>query len=148
MRLSTKGRYGTRLMLHLAINYGGKPVLLSEVAKQQEVSLKYLEQLVRPLKIAGLVKAERGFRGGYMLSRHPSKITLAQIIKALEGEVNIVECVSSGGCKRIDFCVTRDIWKELADKMADFLNNITLQEMVERSHKKEDKKGKVLMYNI
>jgi len=148
MRLSTKGRYGTRLMLELALNYSNRPVLLSEVAKRQEISVKYLEQLVRPLKIAGLIQSVRGARGGYMLTRPPSKITLKEIITVLEGQLSLVECVFSGNCSRWVWCVTKDIWKEISKKVIDFLSEITLQDMVHRYRKKEHRNQKILMYNI
>jgi len=149
MRLSTKGRYGTRLMLELALSYDKRTVFLSEIGKAQGISVKYLEQLVRPLKIAGLIQSVRGAHGGYRLSRPPEHITLKEIITALEGRVKVVECISSSGqCQRISTCATKEIWDELSDRIADFFSKITLKDMVERYYKKNNTDRRVLMYNI
>ncbi|MFH0731686.1 MAG: Rrf2 family transcriptional regulator [Candidatus Omnitrophota bacterium] len=137
MRLSTKGRYGARLMLELALNYGNGNVLLKDIAKRQNISEGYLEHLVPPLKAIGLVKSSRGAHGGYTLAKAPSKITLKEIILTLEGSLSPVECIDSPAvCDRIDICVTRDIWKELGDKILKSLESVTLEEMVKRHKKK------------
>lgn len=139
MRLSTKGRYGTRLMLELALNYGNGPLLLKDIGKRQEISEGYLEHLVSPLKAAGLVKSSRGAHGGYMLTKDPSEITLKEVVQVMEGSLSLVECVDNPDiCHRISFCVTRDVWKELRDRIIDTLESLTLRDLVEKQKAKEE----------
>ena len=146
MRLSTKGRYGARLMLELALNYGNGPVLLKDIARRQEISEGYLEHLLPPLKAAGLVNSTRGAHGGYMLAKAPSEITLREVVQVLEGSLSPVECVDTPSvCQRVRSCVTRDIWKELGEKISHTLESITLKDMVEMQGDKEESS---LAYNI
>lgn len=98
MKISTKGRYALRLMLDIALNSGGKAVSLRDVARRQEISDKYLEQIVTPLSRAGLVRSVRGAGGGYLLTREPKDYTVGEILRPLEGDLAPVECVSPGGC--------------------------------------------------
>ena len=138
MRLSTRGRYSTRLMIELAFHYGEKPVLLKDISNSQEISLKYLAQLMMPLKIAGLIKSSRGAHGGYFLSKHPKDIKLSEIIVAVEGPFNLVECVDNAAvCNRSDFCITREIWAEINNKFFETLDSYTLQQMMERQKEKK-----------
>ena len=146
MRLSTKGRYGARLMLELALNYGNGRVLLKDIARRQEISEGYLEHLLPPLKAAGLVNSARGAHGGYMLAKAPSKITLREVVQVLEGSLSPVECVDTPSvCQRVRSCVTRDIWKELGEKISHTLESVTLRDMVEMQGDKEENS---LAYNI
>ena len=145
MKLSTKGRYGSRLMLDLALHYNNGPVLLKNIAKRQEISEKYLGQLVRPLIAAGLVKSTRGAHGGYHLAKSPKSITLKDIIQTMEGSMAIVECIDAPKeCSRMKACLTREIWKEITDKVTEILENITLEDMVYRHNKDYSN----LVYNI
>jgi len=138
MRISTRGRYSTRLMLELAIHYGEKPVLLKDISSSQEISLKYLAQLIIPLKIAGLLKATRGAHGGYFLARHPKDIKLSEIIAAVEGSLNIIECVDNHNiCSRSDVCTLRGIWTEVSNKFFETLDSYTLQHILEREMEKK-----------
>ena len=147
MKLSTKGRYGTRLMLDLAINYGKGPVLLKDVAERQEISEKYLGHLIPPLKAAGLLNSTRGAHGGYTLAKAPENITLREVIQAVEGEMAVVECVSSPKiCSRVDSCVTRDIWSLMSEKITEVLDSTTLQDMVNRQGEKQ--RSHSLVYSI
>ena len=147
MKLSTKGRYGARMMLDLAIHYGEGPVLLKDVAERQEISEKYLGHLIPSLKAAGLINSSRGAHGGYILAKPPQEITLGEVIRAVEGNLALVECVSAPKvCHRVGFCVTRDIWKELGNKMMGVLESTTLQDMVNRQGEKL--KSQALVYNI
>ena len=134
MKLSTKGRYGTRLMLELAKNYGtNKPILLREIAEKQEISLKYLEQIVMPLKNSKLVRAVRGAKGGYMLAKSPESITLFEIIQALEGDVDITECLKYPEiCNKSEFCVARELWGTVSIKIKDVLGSLTLNELINK----------------
>jgi len=110
MRLSTKGRYATRAMLDLALRFDEGPILIRDISKRQEISRQYLEQLFIPLRAAGLVRATRGARGGFTLTRLPSQIKLSEIIQVMEGPASPVECVDDARiCSRSDLCVTREI---------------------------------------
>ncbi len=147
MRLSTKGRYGARAMLDLALNSGKGPVLLREIAKRQEVSEKYLEHSITTLRKAGLVRSIRGARGGYVLAKLPSQIRLSEIMEVLEGSMAPVECVDDPQvCQRAQLCVTRDIWAEMKEAIDNILESITLQDMVERQNRK--KNSKAIVYDI
>ena len=146
MRLSTRGRYGARLMLELALQYPKGPVLLKDIAKRQEISEGYLEHLLPALKTAGLIRSTRGAHGGYTLAKAPAEITLQEIIQALEGSLSPVQCAETPDiCPRVKFCVTRDIWKELGEKICQVLQSVTLKDMVERQKEKEQP---IPMYNI
>lgn len=136
MKISTRGRYGVRLMLDLA-NHTEGPVFLKDIAKRQGVSEKYLWQLITPLKNAGMVNAYRGLKGGYMLAKDPSKITVKDIMAVLEGNLCLVNCVASPSlCRRSDTCVARDVWKEASIAMLEKLDSVTLKNMVDKQHNK------------
>ncbi|MCD4669440.1 MAG: Rrf2 family transcriptional regulator [Actinomycetia bacterium] len=147
IRLSTKGRYGTRAMLELALNYGSGSILLREIAKKQEISVRYLEQIIPGLKTANLVNSNRGARGGYYLAKPPEDITIKEIIDALEGPLKLVECVDDPDiCERTDLCVTRDLWDEINRKIDELFASRTLQDLVEKHRNKQ--KSRPLMYSI
>lgn len=136
MRLSTRSRYGTRLILELALKYDRGPVYLKEISASQELSLKYLGQLIIPLKIAGIVKSSRGAHGGYYLAKSPDNIKLSEVIRALEGPVYLVECLENPDiCNRQPDCVTRFFWNEINDVLHKTLEGITVSDMVERYYK-------------
>ena len=146
MRISTKGRYGARLMLELALYYGKGTVLLKDIAKREEISEGYLEHLLPPLKTAGLVNSSRGAHGGYTLAKTPSEITLREVVQALEGPLSPAECVGTPNvCQRVRSCVTRDIWKKLGEKISQTLESVTLKDMVEMQKNKGETS---LIYNI
>ena len=147
MKISTRTRYGTRLMLALALAYDRGQVLLKNIAKQEEISGKYLSQIIIPLRTGGLVNSYRGARGGYSLARPPSQITVKEIVEILEGGLNLLECVNNpSSCRRVSICVTREVWGTLSDRISKTLDSVTLQDLVEKYLKKKDKK--VIMYNI
>jgi len=142
IKLSTKGRYGTRLMLNLAQNYnnGNEAVILKSVSDNEEISIRYLEQIVIPLKISRLVKSIRGAGGGYTLARHPSEIKVSEILHALEGACCLVDCVDdSDYCDRIPICASFEIWKEASRLLRDYFDSITLQDLIKISDKKKAK---------
>jgi Rrf2 family protein len=140
MKISTKIRYGTRAMLELASHYGGGPVELKEIAKKENISLKYLEQVIIPLRTARLVKSLRGSKGGYSLAKPPSEISISDLIEILEGPINLVECLNDPkACQKSPICVTRDIWREVSDTINGIFHSITLQDMVNRRREKEEK---------
>jgi Rrf2 family protein len=143
LKLSTKGRYGVRLMLDLALNYGKEPVCLKDVAKRQEISEKYLEHLAVPLKKANLIRSSRGAHGGYFLSKEPELLNLKDIIIALESSVCLVKCANNPqACKRFYSCVVRDVWKDASDKIMETLSRFTLAKMV-RKQRSQYAKSKV-----
>ncbi len=147
MRISTKIRYGARAMLELASHYGKGPIELKEIAKKENISLKYLEQVINPLRSAGLVKAVRGAKGGYSLAKPPSEICLYDVVETLEGPLHMVECLNnSRACQKIPTCVTRDIWKEVSDTIIKIFNAITFEDLVNRKREKEGKNS--IMYQI
>ncbi len=138
MKLSTRGQYGTRALLELALNWGNGPVPLKDIAQRQQISLHYLEHLITPLIAAGLVRSTRGARGGVSLARPPQEIRLSDVIQLLEGSIAPVECVNNPEtCPRSNLCATRDIWSELKDAVNGVLESITLQDLVERQKRKE-----------
>jgi Rrf2 family protein len=133
MKLSTRGRYSTRLMLELGLSFGQGPMLLKDISSRQEISLKYLGQLIIPLKIAGLIKSTRGSHGGYYLARPPEDIKLSQILKAVEGNLAFTECVESPDiCYRSGTCVAHDIWEQASRQFDDTLSSITLADMLKK----------------
>ncbi len=136
MKLSTRARYGVRLMLSLALNYGKGPVFLKDIAKREDISEKYLSLIIIPLRGAGLVHSNRGAYGGYTLAREPSKISMKQIMDVLEGDC-LVNCIKdSSACNRISTCATRDIWILLGGKISETLESITLKKLTHLSRKK------------
>ena len=138
MKLSTRGRYGLRALLDLAVHQGEGMVLLKDVARRQEFSLPYLEHLITPLIAGGLVKSTRGARGGVLLLKPPAEVKLTEVVQLLEGSIAPVDCVNDPRvCSRSVSCVTRDIWMQIKDAMIQVLDSTTLQDLVERQRQKE-----------
>ena len=142
MRLSTRGRYGTRMLLDLALHGENGPVLLRDIARRQQLSLQYLEHLITPLIAAGLVSSTRGPRGGLSLAKSPREIKMSQIIQLLEGSMAPVECVTNPQvCDRSDFCAARDVWSEMKDAIDGILGSLTLEGLVEMQRGKKTPEG-------
>jgi Rrf2 family protein len=134
MKLSTRGEYSTRLMMELAINYGKGPTLLKDISKAQDISLKYLGQLIISLKIVGLLKSTRGSHGGYLLSRHPKEIKLLEILEASEGSLYLAECIENPDvCYRSKNCTARLIWEKASQAFMEVFSSITLKDMIDRN---------------
>lgn len=132
MKLSTRGRYGTRVLLDLAFRDGEGPVPLKDIAQRQQISLLYLEHLIAPLIAAGMIKSMRGARGGIWLAKLPHEIKLSEVIGLLEGSMAPVACVNDPkACPRSDSCVTRYIWIEMKEAMDGVLESKTLQDLVD-----------------
>src|SRR4030042_1909197 len=147
MKLSVRGRYGTRVLLDLALQGGEEPVPLKDIARRQQISLLYLEHLIAPLIAVGMVRSTRGPRGGVCLARLPGEIKLSEVIGLLEGSIAAVDCVSDPkACSRSELCVTRHLWTELKKAMDGVLESVTLQDLVERQKGKEQSAEK--MYYI
>ena len=138
MKISTRIRYGTRALLQLASRYGEGPIELKDIAKNESISLKYLEQLIVPLRTSGLVKSVRGSKGGYALAKSPSQIRLRDLVEALEGPVNLVDCLRNPEeCLRAPSCVSREIWGQISEAITGIFQSITLEDMVKRKREKE-----------
>ena len=131
MRISTKGRYAIKLMLDLATNDNGEPIRLKDVARRQEISEKYLEQIISSLKKAGYVKSLRGAQGGYMLAREPKTYTVGTILRLTEGSMKPVACLEDDPhqCSRAGECVTLRLWKMLDEAIEGVLDKVTLQDL-------------------
>jgi Rrf2 family protein len=140
MKLSTRCRYGTRLMLDMAQHYNKGPIQLGDIAKRQNLSVKYLEQIIIPLKKAGFIESVRGPKGGHVLAKHPMEITLGEIVALLEEGITLVECVENAAiCERADTCPTRLVWKEVSEAVLDKLQALTLEDLVQRAKVLEGK---------
>ena len=139
IRLSTKSRYGTRLMINLALNYQNQPTILKAIAKEEDVSTGYLEQIIIPLKNNGLVRSIRGVGGGFVLTRPPNEIRMSEIINVLEGSWDLVECVGDDNyCPKKNECATYDLWKDLTESLTGILEKTTLEDLV-KIHRKKNK---------
>ena len=125
-------------MLELACHYGEGPIELKEIAKREDISLKYLEQVIVPLRTAGLVKSARGSKGGYSLAKHPSEIYLKDLVETLDGPLNLIECLKDPKvCQKVPYCITRDIWQEVSKAIDGVFHSVTLEDMVDRKKEKE-----------
>lgn len=125
--------------MRLALNYGKGPVFLRDIAREEGVSEKYLSQLVIPLRGNSLIVSLRGSKGGYALARSPREITLGEIVEALEGGLDLVDCVHNPSlCERSKYCVTRDLWGELEGSIREKLSSTTLQDLLERHLRKNN----------
>ncbi|MCJ7728476.1 MAG: Rrf2 family transcriptional regulator [Sedimentisphaerales bacterium] len=134
MKLSTRTRYAMRAILELANNYGKGPLQTRVIARQQDISVKYLEQLMAALKSAGLVRSQRGARGGYVLARPPGKIKLSDIFDVFEGPVVTVECVvNENYCARAADCIARQVWSEVQRAVKNVLRSTTLQDAIDKA---------------
>ena len=143
MKLSTKTRYGVRLMVELGLNYGKKPIFLKDIAKAEEISEKYLSLIIIPLRGVGLVSSMRGVRGGYNLAKEPSQITLKEIVNVLEGDCSLVHCVKNpSSCSRVPICASHDIWVIVCEKISEILSSITLDMLVKINQKKSRRRMK------
>ena len=140
MRISTKGRYALRLMLDLAINENGKPIRIKEISERQEISDKYLEQIIAILTKAGYVRSVRGPQGGYNLSKKPREYTVGSILRLTEGSLCPVPCFEDevNTCERENECVTVILWKKIDDAIKGVVDNVTLEDLVERHNSKID----------
>lgn len=138
MKISTKGRYALRLMLDLAVHSTGAAIPLKEVAARQDISVKYLEQIVTQLSRGGLVRSTRGAVGGYSLSRSPEEYTVGEILRQLEGSLAPVHCAEPGQapCARADQCVTVEVWQAIQKAVDQVVDHITLADLVTRYYEK------------
>jgi Rrf2 family iron-sulfur cluster assembly transcriptional regulator len=142
MKLSTRSRYGTRLMLDMAENYNNGPMHLMKIAQRQGISVKYLEQIIIPLKKAQYVKSVRGPKGGHILAKPPEEITVGAIVALLEDGATLAECsYNAAVCERSGTCPTRRIWREAAQAMFGKLESITLADLLKKTKAEREDPG-------
>jgi Rrf2 family protein len=138
MKLSTRSRYGVRILVDLARNSNQGPVQMGEISKRQDISVKYLEQLIRPLKQANMVNSVRGPKGGHRLTKKPEDITLGQIVRLFEGQSELVECISNPEkCSMSDDCQVRLAWEDATKVLYEKLDSTTIADLVEGNNSDE-----------
>ncbi len=130
MKLSTKGRYGVKAMVDLAIHYGESPISIKSISQRQGISEYYLEQLFSALRKAKLIKSIRGAQGGYVLNKLPEEITVADIMEVLEGPIEISDCVEGTTCNNGNCCATRLVWQRIKTSIEDVTTSVTLKDIV------------------
>ncbi len=136
MKISTKIRYGVRLLVELARRREEEVVTMKTIAADLGLSRKYLDNICMPLRLAGLVRSRRGPTGGHTLSRHPEEIRLGEVVSVLDGPLSMVDCVGeSDGCARWKQCVTRDVWSDVTGAVQGVLDEITLADLVRRAER-------------
>ena len=141
MKLSTKGRYGLRALLDLAVHQEHGPVSIQSIAARQDISESYLEQIIGKLRKAGLVKSIRGAQGGYQLALEPGDISVGDVLRALEGNLDAVECngfQDDGACSGKDLCVTKYVWKKINESINETVDEIKLDQLVEEIRRARD----------
>jgi Rrf2 family protein len=142
IKISSKGRYGVKAVYELALHYGQGPVAVNWIAKAQNISEQYLEQLMGPLKRAGLVRGLRGAQGGYMLAKPPAQISVSDVVDAVEGPIVLTDCSSfdSQGCPEIDYCVGPDVWSRVQEALIETMSSMSFQMLInlQREHFKQN----------
>lgn len=138
MKISTKGRYGIRLMVSLALHYEDGTIALKSIAKEQDISEKYLEQIINPLTKSGIVKSYRGAQGGYILTHDPKDITIGEVLRILEGSLSPVDCIDHMMCPHAGSCASWSVWKKMKDALDDVVDNISLAELAEDYKNKQN----------
>lgn len=134
MRISTKGRYAVRVMLDLAIHNTGEYIKVKQIAQRQEISDKYLEQIIAILNRAGYVKSVRGAQGGYKIAKEPKEYTIGMILRLTEGSLNPVVCLDDdvNECERCDTCETLQVWKDLSEAIHDVVDKVTIADLLDK----------------
>ncbi len=133
MKISTKGRYGLRILLDLALHDDGTPRMIRDIAGSQQISEKYISRLIIELRKAGMVKSVRGSRGGYRIARYPKNLTVLDIVEVMEGPVSILDCVTTPGCcDRLEGCAACSVWGEINAEIRKSLAKVTLQDIIDR----------------
>ncbi|MBO6116217.1 MAG: Rrf2 family transcriptional regulator [Ruminococcus sp.] len=135
MKISTKGRYALRMLIDLASNSEDGFISLKDIAERQGISKKYLEQIVPMLNKSGILRTNRGNKGGYMLAKAPNELTVGDVLRSTEGNLAPVACLEyePNNCPRKDECATLYIWEGLYKVVNDYLNNITIQDIIDRA---------------
>ena len=140
MRITTTSRYGVRALFDVAYHGGGQPTQIKDISRRQKISQRYLEQIFNKLLKAGLLKSRRGPRGGYMLSRDPSEITIGDIISAAQGPIVPVRCLQEEdskrkGCDLIGSCITRHVWKETQKLLVNYYESVSIADLCNRARR-------------
>ncbi len=148
MRLTTKGRYAVTAMLDLSLNYGIRPITLADISDRQGISLSYLEQLFAHLRRDGLVSSSRGPGGGYRLSRPADKVTILDVISAVDEKVDTTRCEGKGNCNGEEHCLSHDIWQSLSEQIKSYLAGITLGEVVKNHQNSHQAGEKVINFEM
>lgn len=140
MKISTKGRYAVRVMLDLAVHNTGEYIKVKQIAQRQEISEKYLEQIISVLNKAGYVKSARGAQGGYKMSGDPAEYTVGMILRLTEGSLCPVACLETkvNECDRCDTCETLDVWKQLNEAINKVVDSVTIADLAERQMSREE----------
>ena len=141
MKLSTKGRYGIKAMLDLALHYGMDPISIKSISKRQNISEYYLEQLFSNLRKANLIKSVRGAQGGYSLEKSPSETNVFEIMEILEGPIEVSECIELENCSNINCCATRLLWVKIKDSIDNVMKSTSLQDMVDDNNNMQKEKN-------
>ncbi len=137
MKLSTRSRYGVRLLADLALHHEEAPIRLHDISKRQDLPVKYLEQIIRGLKKEGIIKSVRGGKGGYLLNMPPEEITFGKVIRIFETQAELVKCVvDPSKCKRADDCIFRNVWKKGTDAFLSVFDSITLADIIAKENGK------------
>jgi Rrf2 family transcriptional regulator, iron-sulfur cluster assembly transcription factor len=137
VKLTTKGRYAVTAMLDLAIHYGEGPITLADIAQRQGISLSYLEQLFSRLRKRSLVSSVRGPGGGYSLGKEAREIYVGEVISAVDENMDTTRCHGAHNCQNNERCLTHDLWSDLSSQIYDYLNNISLQDLMDRQAVRE-----------
>ena len=142
MKISTKGRYGLRVLIDLATHDPGKPRMLKDIAQSQQISDKYISRLVIDLRRAKLIRSVRGVNGGFYLAKLPEEITLLEVLETMEGPISVVDCVNSPEkCRRQVLCPARDVWTELNEGIRELTGKITLDDILNAYRKRNAELG-------
>lgn len=150
MKLSTKGRYGLRAMLDLGLNSGECAVSIKSISERQGISENYLEQIIATLKKNGYVKSTRGPKGGYSLMKEPVEISVGDILRVLEGDLNPVDCTvvnESKGCDESELCVTKFVWQKISESINQVVDNISLEDLMNEQFKIDELNHSAVMNN-
>ena len=137
MRLTTKGRFAVTAMVDLALRHGGGPVTLAEISSRQKISLSYLEQLFGKLRRHGLVDSVRGPGGGYRLAKEMASISVAEIILAVDEPIDATQCAGKENCRDEQKCLTHDLWATLNERIFDYLESVSLRQLVDDQRAKD-----------
>jgi Rrf2 family transcriptional regulator, iron-sulfur cluster assembly transcription factor len=138
MRLTTKGRFAVTAMLDLALHDGQGPVTLAGISRRQSISLSYLEQLFGKLRRRSLVDSVRGPGGGYTLARGPAQVSVAEIVRAVDEPLDATQCRGRENCQEEQRCMTHELWATLNEKMFEYLNSVTLSDLVAQQRERKD----------
>lgn len=145
MRLSTKGEYASRAMLEIAVHHPHQPLHIREIASAQDIPERFLEQILLLLKRAGYLRSKKGPNGGYYLAKDPAQISVAEVIRVMDGPLAPIDCVSVTAhelCPRESFCGLKWLWKEVRDSVAEILEKTTFKDLAERTKNAKKKRGK------